>query len=186
AVSSTGELAIAVGRETTWSSTGTLARVPLEGGAPRELLENVSLADWSPDGRELAVVRKVGGKDRVEFPIGKVLYESAEAIFSLRFSPRGDRLAVSLSEPTPSIVVVDLSGKATTVSKGWPGAGNWVAVGGVAWRPDGSEIWFAGQRPSEKGAIYAVTPSGRLRMVRREAGGLYLHDLSRDGRALLN
>jgi len=43
AVSSTGELAICIGRETIWTSTGTLARVPLEGGAPRELLENVSL-----------------------------------------------------------------------------------------------------------------------------------------------
>ena len=76
-------------------STGTLARVPLEGGAPRELLENVSLADWSPDGRDLAVVHKVGGKDRLEFPIGKVLYETGEEIASVRFSPRGDRLAIS-------------------------------------------------------------------------------------------
>jgi len=70
AVSPTGELAIAIGRETIWTSTGTLARVPLDGGAPRELVENVSLADWSPDGRDLAIVHKVGGKDRLEFPIG--------------------------------------------------------------------------------------------------------------------
>ena len=62
AVSSTGELAISVGSEATWLIRGTLARVPLEGGAPRELLENVSLADWSPDGRGLAVVHKVGEK----------------------------------------------------------------------------------------------------------------------------
>ena len=99
AVSSTGELAISIGRETVWESTGTLARVPLEGGAPRELLENVSLADWSPDGRDLAVVHEVGGKDRLEFPIGKVLYETAEEVESVRFSPRGDRLAVSPGGP---------------------------------------------------------------------------------------
>lgn len=148
------------------------------GGAPRELLENVSLADWSPDGRDLAIVRNVGGKDRVEFPIGKVLYETAEGIASMRFSPRGDRLAISQDDLT--IATVDLSGKATTLSKGWDNIGN------VAWRPDGSEIWFGGQRGSEKIALYAVTPSGRERPVRREAGGLYLHDISRDGRVLLN
>ncbi len=178
AVSATGELAISIGRETTWTSTGTLARVPLEGGAPRELLENVSLADWSPDGRDLAVVHKVGGKDRLEFPIGKVLYETAETIQSVRFSPRGDRLA--LSQTPGTIAALDLSGKATTISKGWNGPGD------LAWRPDGSEIWFGGLKPSEKFAIYAVTLSGRERLVRREAGGLFLHDVSRDSRVLLN
>ena len=178
AVSPTGELAISISREMTWDATGTLARVPLEGGAPRELLEDVMLADWSPDGRELAVVHKVGGKNRLEFPIGKVLYETAELVASVRFSPRGDRIAVS-HEPG-DLVAVDLSGKATTLSKGWSGIGN------VAWRPDGREIWFGGNRPGEKFAIYAVTLSGRVRLVRREAGGLYIHDISRQGRVLLN
>src|SRR6266487_2003520 len=90
AVSATGELAISIGRDASWTVTGTLARVPLDGGAPRELLENVSLADWTPDGRDLAVVHNVGGKDRLEFPVGKVLYETAAGIESVRFSPRGD------------------------------------------------------------------------------------------------
>jgi eukaryotic-like serine/threonine-protein kinase len=178
AVSATGELAICIGRETIWTPMGTLARVPLEGGAPRELLENVSLADWSPDGRDLAVVHKVGGKDRLEFPIGKVLYETARGIGSVRFSPRGDRLAVSQGDMI--IATVDLSGKATTLSKGWGDLGN------VAWRPDGGEIWFSGARTGEKFALYGVTPSGRERTVRREAVGLFLFDISRDGRVLLN
>jgi Tol biopolymer transport system component len=176
AVSSTGELAISIGRETAWTSTGTLARVPLEGGAPRELLENVSVADWSPDGRDLAIVHNVGGKDRLEFPIGKVLYETVQTIESVRFSPRGDRLAIGEGR---ALVIVDLSGKATTLSKGR-------GVGNVAWRPDASEIWFSGERGATKYALYAVTPSGRERLVRREAGGLYLFDISRDGRVLLN
>ncbi len=178
AVSSTGELAISIGHETTWTGKGTLARVPLEGGAPRELLENVSLADWSPDGRDLAVVHNVAGKDRVEFPIGKLLYETADEIESVRFSPRGDRLAISLERG--DIVSLDLSGKSSILLKGWVGIGN------LAWRPDGGEIWFSGLRPGQKFALHAVTPSGRERLVRREAGGLYLHDISRDGRVLLN
>jgi Tol biopolymer transport system component len=176
-VSSTGELAILLGRQAVWDATGTLARVALEGGAPREVLEDVRLADWSPDGRELAVVHRVGGSDRLEFPIGKVLYQTSETIESMRFSPRGDRIALSvLSGP---ILTVDRSGKTTIVTKTWP-------VAELVWRPDGREIWFTGYRTGEKFALYAVTPSGRERPIRQEAAGLYLHDISRDGRVLLN
>ena len=46
------------------------------GGAPREILEGVSGADWGPDGESMAVVRAVGGKFRLEFPVGTVLYET--------------------------------------------------------------------------------------------------------------
>ncbi|HVE65970.1 MAG TPA: serine/threonine-protein kinase, partial [Thermoanaerobaculia bacterium] len=75
AVSSAGELAIALGWRPVlgWESAGTLARVSLEGGAPREILENVSEADWAPDGKELAIVRDAGPMRRLEYPIGKVL-----------------------------------------------------------------------------------------------------------------
>ena len=71
---------------------GTLARVALAGGAPREVLEDVQGADWSPDGRELAVIRRVGQRRRLEYPIGKVLYE-ADMIFAPRISPKGDLVA---------------------------------------------------------------------------------------------
>jgi Tol biopolymer transport system component len=177
-VSATGELAISIGGAAGWMSTGMLARVPLEGGAPRELLENVLLADWSPDGRDLAIVRSVGGKNRLEFPIGKVLYETAQGIDSMRFSPRGDRFAVGLGGET--VATIDLSGRVTTLSKGWDDIGN------VAWRPDGGEIWIGGRRAAQQHQLYAVTLSGRERLVRREASGLFLFDVSRDGRALLN
>jgi hypothetical protein len=179
AVSSTGELAISIGRASTWWSVGTLARVPLEGGAPRELLENVLQADWSPDGRDLAAVHSVGDKYRLEFPIGKVIYETAQPIYSMRVSPRGDRLAISLG--TEALATVDLSGKMTTLSTGWDDIDN------LAWRPDGNEVWFAGRRASEqKHELCAVTLSGRERVVRAEAGGFFFFDVSRDGRVLFN
>ncbi len=38
-------------------SEGTLARVPISGGAPRELLDDVVSADWTPDGSELAAAQ---------------------------------------------------------------------------------------------------------------------------------
>src|SRR6202044_1579590 len=74
-VSSSGEMAILLDSQARGSS-GTLARVPLSGGAPREILTNVNDADWSPDGQSLAVSHVVGGRDRIEYPIGTVLYEN--------------------------------------------------------------------------------------------------------------
>ncbi len=100
AVSSAGELAISLGCELNWAECrGTLARMPLAGGAPREVLEDVFYADWAPDGKNLAVVRPVEGRFRLEYPIGKVLYESPGWITYPRVSPKGDRIAF-LDHPT--------------------------------------------------------------------------------------
>jgi serine/threonine protein kinase len=94
-VSSTGELAVLLNSRVTGPFTvnGTLARVPLTGGAPREVLEGVESADWSPDGTKLAVVRSAGGQDRLEYPIDTLLYATTGWISSVRISPKGDRIA---------------------------------------------------------------------------------------------
>ena len=74
AVSVLGELALALGAHFRGIMTyGTLARVPLAGGAPREVEENIKYADWSPDGRDLAIVRGMGDHDQLEFPAGTML-----------------------------------------------------------------------------------------------------------------
>ena len=90
-----GEMAISLGRHYVfgWESRGTLARVPLGGGAPREVLEGVETADWAPDGGSLAVARDGGARRRLEFPVGKVLYETAGWISGVRVSPDGRRVA---------------------------------------------------------------------------------------------
>jgi len=92
AVSKSAELAILLRRDR-FTNEGVLARVPLAGGTPREIAGNVIAADWSPDGSNLAIVRTIRGKFRVEYPIGTVLYESAGYLSDLRFSPTGDALA---------------------------------------------------------------------------------------------
>ena len=87
-ISSTGELAILIGESL--ASAGTLARVPLSGGAPREVLENVNDADWSPDGSKLAVSHTVGHSTRIEYPIGTgaVRKGRSSALRSARFAKR--------------------------------------------------------------------------------------------------
>jgi Tol biopolymer transport system component len=97
AMSKSGELAISLGwhPQVGWESRGTLARVPLSGGAPREVVENVQDADWSPDGKELAVITNPdSGRARLEFPAGTLLTESSGWLSDARVSPDGTTIAL--------------------------------------------------------------------------------------------
>jgi eukaryotic-like serine/threonine-protein kinase len=175
AVSASGEMAIVLDKSYRGRGPGTLARVALAGGAPRELLEHVSAADWSPDGRELAVVRLDGPKARLEFPIGRVLYTSDTLISSIRVSPKGDRVAFSeaVRGGGDLIRVVDRSGSASTLA-------TTSGVLGVPWSPSGDEVWY-----SEWGVVRAVSLAGEQRVLTRVAGPITLNDVSPDGRALV-
>jgi serine/threonine protein kinase/Tol biopolymer transport system component len=162
---------------------GTLGRVPLGGGAPREVLENVQWADWSPDGSNFAVVREFGGLSRLEYPIGKVLYQTGGWLSHPRVSLKGDLVAF-IEHPVRrddagSIAVVDLSGKKKTLSTGWETA--W----GLGWSPSGNEIWFSSTRLGYGRYLSAVNLSGKERLLAREPGTLTLQDVARDGRVLI-
>jgi WD40 repeat protein len=190
AVSSKGELAVLTNVEgSAWRSfSGTLARVPLGGTGPRPVLGDVSSADWSPDGTELAVIVS-GSRDRLEYPIGKVLYESSGGLGWVRVSPRGDRVALtehpSHFDDRGFVITVDRSGKRTVL------AGEYGSLEGLAWSPAGDEVLFTGQRLSGGYSSYAsyeaygVDLAGYLRVVSRSAGGFTLLDVSRTGRWLV-
>ncbi len=113
-VSPSGEMAVLLNSKNVepFINVGTLARVPLVGGAPREILEGVQWADWSPDGSNFAIVRDLEGQNRLEYPIGKVLYQTAGWISHPRISPKGNLIAfIDHSErrdDSGSIVIVDL------------------------------------------------------------------------------
>jgi serine/threonine protein kinase len=183
-VSSTGELLVLT--RARWVNhrffTGTLARMSLGGGAPREIVENVREADWSPDGSSLAVIRDVEGKDRLEFPIGNVLYQTGGYVSDLRISPKGDRVAF-FGHPVRyddrgSVEVVDRTGKRTILSDGYS------TEEGLAWAPDGSEVLFSAGSSYSDLKVYGATLSGRHRIALQSAGGLTLQDVSREGRWL--
>jgi Tol biopolymer transport system component len=161
--------------------SGTLARVPFAGGVPRPAVEGVLYAgaDWSPEGRELAIVRLVEGRSRLEFPVGKVLYEGS--VGAPRFSPRGDLIA--FQDMTGAIKVIgSAGGQVRTLSKGWLPFGG----GAPCWTPDGKEIWFsAAAEPGVPEAIHAVDLEGKVRLVAQMPGFLELDDISEDGRVLL-
>jgi eukaryotic-like serine/threonine-protein kinase len=143
AVSSKNELAILT--KARWLHhrvfQGTLARVPLGGGAPRELLEDVREADWSPDGSQLAIIREAEGKDRLEFPIGKVLYEIPGYLSDMRVSPDGTRIAFMehpwRGDDRGGVSVIDLTGHRVALADGFG------AEEGLAWSRGGKELWVA-------------------------------------------
>jgi eukaryotic-like serine/threonine-protein kinase len=186
AISSKGEMALSLGSHPvgTWINVGTLARAPLAGGAPRPVLEDVEWADWSPDGSSLAVVRNVGGRDRLEYPIGKVLYETSGGWISYpRVSPKGDYVAF-MDHPNQGddggyVAIVDVSGHKKELTRQWYG------TQGLAWSPNGEEVWFTASELGLFHYITAVTLSGKQRLVTRVPGSLVMFDIWRDGRVLL-
>src|SRR5208282_2295654 len=150
----------------------------------RELMKDVEWADWSPDGKSLAVAHFVKGSERLEFPVGKVLYETRGWIGEPRVSPRGDRIAFidhpSTTDNGGTVAIVDLAGSKTTLSSDWSGAE------GLAWSPLGDEIWFSASKSGANLMLFGETPSGKLRLVERAAGSVRLLDAARDGRVLLS
>ncbi len=168
---------------TGYARIGTLSQSPLSGSAPRELLEDVGAASWSPDGKAIAVVRAPQWRYRLEFPVGKVLYETTGWISYPRISPNGDAVAFFdhplFGDDRGSVAIIDRTGKKKTLSTGWESAQ------GMSWSASGEEIWFTASPAGSSRALFAVTPSGRLRPVATTPSGLTLQDISRDGRALL-
>ncbi len=187
AISRSGEAAVALGAHDDGIITaGTLARVPIAGGVPRQIVENVKFADWSPDGANLAIIRRVDGRDQLEYPIGKILVASAAVESSdlgfARVSPDATRVAfVRYSAPgslTGRVAIVDQSGIVTPLSS------EYLNIHGLAWR--GAEILYtaADERPLFR-ALRAVTPGGASRTLTRMAGNVTVWDALPDGRLVI-
>jgi Tol biopolymer transport system component len=180
AVSSSAEMAILV-NPVVYGGPGVLARVPLAGGNPRQVLDGVpyASADWSPNGKDLVVVHRIAGKERLEFPVGNTILEGP-LIWAPRFSPRGDHIAV-YEGGTRGISVVDSTGKTKKVLR-LSGVSN---PGIPCWRPDGQEIWFSAEEMGRRGALYAIDLAGNRRTLLKLPGQLELLDISREGRLLV-
>jgi serine/threonine protein kinase len=186
-ISSRGELAVLTGARHVAHSifSGTLARMDLGGGAPREILQNVQEADWPPDGSNLSIIREMNGKSRLEYPIGKVLYETAGYLSDLRFSPRGDQIAFFdhpfRYDDRGSVDVVDLEGHRRVLAKGYGG------LEGLAWSRDGSTIYYSGWSQGESNyLLHSVTTAGRVSTVLATGQDLFPFDIDAEGRLLVD
>jgi hypothetical protein len=181
-VSADGRMAVLLDptRKGGFFDQGTLAEVPLAGGVPREILENVRGAEWTPDGRDLCVARRTREGIRIELPPGQALYVlRAGRLRFLRLSPAGSHVAF---EEDRRIVVVDRVTKERRVLVERPPSNLY----GLAWSPDGREVWFTAGPTLGSRDILAVDLRGRERLLYRSAGVVSLLDTHPGGRALLH
>jgi hypothetical protein len=157
--------------------SGTLAEVPMAGGAPRELLEDIMFADWAPNGRDLAVVHRSGGRARVEFPIGKTINAKevepgdGDLLNHVRISPGGDSVAF---KDWGMFLLENGVGPVRLLGTAYE----------IAWSRPTGEIWWSWLTPGAT-EIHATTRAGRDRLVTTLAGDFVLYDISADGRVLL-
>jgi Tol biopolymer transport system component len=194
AVSSKGEVAILLKKQhlRVFGGSGTLAVMPLAGGAPRELLENVVGADWSPDGTQLAVALRENDETRIEYPIGRLLYKTKGRLGNgMRVSGSGKQVAFVEYAPSPNafapdevdLRVVDSTGKATTLIHSKAP----LQILGCLWRPGDREVLFSSW-DSVKGHtsdLDVVDLNGHIRTLYRGTGDFWAQDLLADGRLLI-
>ncbi len=193
-ISRTGEMALLLGcvHRGYWIRSGTLARAPLGGGAPRDVLEHVTDGDISPDGQALAVVREIGARQRLEFPMGRTIAETDGWISHPRISADGQNVAF-LEHPFygndagyVSVARLRTAGveRLTDLNSG---------LDGLAWSPDGKEVWFTGNvegaGAKDNGTRYSLWAARRgatPRMVYVPPMNLRIHDVSGKGTVLLS
>lgn len=157
-----------------------LSTVPFSGGSPRSLVDHVTDADFTPDGRSLAVIRKVDSFYVVEYPAGHPIYRTPNSLGAIRVSPQDDAVALfEYDAEKRTLILLSKSGERKVLSAGWLYASR------LAWTPNGKEIWFSAARAGNDYPIWAVDLSGHERLIERVPGRLYVEDISRDGRVLL-
>jgi dipeptidyl aminopeptidase/acylaminoacyl peptidase len=103
---------------------------------------------------------------------------------ALRVSPRGDTIAF-LDHPMHDdsagwVATVDLAGHYRTISS------RFNSMRGLAWTPDGGEVWFAAAKQGTNMAVWAVSQSGRERLVARFPAYISVEDIAPGPRVLIS
>jgi Tol biopolymer transport system component len=169
-------------------NSARLSVVSISGGQSRPLLDDVMAADWAPDGESLAVMRRVNGHNRLEYPIGHVLIEDIPwALWVLRVSPDGNRVAFvnRVNGTAIGLQVVDRNGKSQYLGQ----VSGQNATGedtDLAWSPKGNEVWFRSFDIGESGIVYAVDMQKHRRVALTLPERVRFFDISRKGEALMS
>jgi Tol biopolymer transport system component len=183
-ISKAGELAVRLNTifYGGYARSGTLARVPLSGGTPREMLDNVQDADWAADGENMAVVRYVPENShwRLEYPVGKVLFDTINWISHPKISHDGKWVAFADHEnpggdDEGSVAVIAADG--SNNNKDRKLSSGWTTLEGILWSPAGDEIWFTASSSGAASNPRAVTLSGKMRTLTNVPGGVWIEDL---------
>ncbi len=179
-ISKNGELAVLLNGLYVggYARVGTLARVPLSGGTPREVLDNIGDAEWAADAENMAIVHFVPETSHwhLEYPVGKVLLDTINWISHPRISPDGKWIAFADHEnpggdDEGSVAVIDPQGHEKKLSSGWS------SIEGIEWSPSGDEIWFSASDSGAANNLRGVTLAGKMRTIANVPGGMWFEDL---------
>lgn len=161
----------------------TLAQVPMLGRAPRAILEAVLDASWTADGRVAVTRLLAGGLPAIELPPGERRWSGSTWPSHVRPSADGRRLAFfehpRAGDPGGRLVVSQPDGQVAPLSEGWR------VLTGLAWSPDGEQLWLSGARGDDTAALWEVSLAGVERVVAEGPRHLTLQDVQEDGRALV-
>jgi hypothetical protein len=186
AISRSGELAVSLAPSdatSTFMAVGTLARGSMTGGAPKAEIESVVAADFTPDGKSLAIVRYLPDRRicQLEYPIGTVRFQHAY-LSDVRFSPDGTYLAfidhVSAADDRGNVVILRATGEKVTAGPIRD------SLRGLVWSPSGDEVWVTS--PLYDGSLLALNLKGGTRGLLNVPGRLFVRDVLPDGRLLID
>jgi Tol biopolymer transport system component/predicted Ser/Thr protein kinase len=182
-ISKSGELAVRLKSVNLggFEQVGTLARLPMSGGAPREILDNVEDAEWAADGESMVVVRYVPENQhwRLEYPIGKVLVDGANWVSHPKISPDGKWIAFAdhqnaVGDDEGAVAVIGSDGSSNNKERVLTSV--WTSLEGILWSPSGDEIWFTSTGTGSAANPRVVTLSGKVRTITNVPGGMWLQD----------
>jgi len=173
------------------NESGTLAWWPSLGGSARRILDNSGWADAAKDGRFLVVVRDLGAERVLELrtaegALQRTLFRTSGGIWSARISPDQKKVAFvhfqfrldSIGEI--QVAAIDGSGSKALTKR-------FDRIAGLDWSAKTGEIWFTAstQASYENGALWTVSPSGKLRSRYVLPDFFTLQSLSASGDRLL-
>src|SRR5262249_18056880 len=119
-------------------------------------------------------------KPVLEYPLGKRLFETGGDLSQIRVSPDGTKIAtIEASGQNVWIDVVDAAGHVRKLVT------DYLFVDSIAWAPSGREVWFDGLNPEPDIGIYAVSLDGKARTIAKSLDLEVLHDIAKDGTALI-
>jgi Tol biopolymer transport system component len=181
AISRQGQVALSMSRPAVdgFEPAGTLAVTALAGGAPRELYEGIVGADWSADGKTMAIVRRAGDIARLEYPVGTMVHE-APTILPPRVSPDGEHVCFFAGPAYGQLMVADRAGRVRQL------ANDLYRGGHCAWTPDGREIWVEAGGGAMHMNLLAFDLAGKRRQVATYTGNIQIEDIAPDGKVLMS
>ena len=155
---------------------GTLKRIPVFGGVPEKIKDNVRNATLSPDGRQFAYLKYIDGAGRLFVTIADIDGSNERDLASVAggadsdwhnpaWSPDGNTIAISVTynyDDTKLFAVTVSDG-----AVGQLGATTWNQLAGISWTKDGNDLIAIGSdRDSYLPQLWSIGfPGGESRRL---------------------